>query len=160
MIKIQIGLEALAALIGGDTEVEMEIRNGIVQEFTRRYLKGIAQDLIQVHGRTLVSEILKDEIGTTTGYSTALAQSFKAKIKEQVALNANQIVREEVNNLRTGLYNFVNAQFKELTNKIELLVQGEVPLAVNSKIKEEVQKRLKEISAAVLEEPEKKKAKK
>ena len=39
--KIQINsLEALERLIGGDTELEIEVRNSIVQEFAKKYLKG------------------------------------------------------------------------------------------------------------------------
>ena len=41
-MKIQINsLEALERLIGGDTQVEIEIRNSIVQEFTKKYLKSL-----------------------------------------------------------------------------------------------------------------------
>ena len=41
-IKIQINsLEALERLIGGDNELEISIRDNIVQEFTNKYLKGL-----------------------------------------------------------------------------------------------------------------------
>lgn len=43
-MKIQINnLAALERLIGGDTELEIEIRNNIVQEFTKRHLKGLVE---------------------------------------------------------------------------------------------------------------------
>lgn len=43
--KIQINsLEALERLIGGDTELEIEVRNSIVQEFAKKYLKGIINE--------------------------------------------------------------------------------------------------------------------
>lgn len=42
-MKIQINsLAALERLIGGDTDVEIEIRNSIVQEFAKKHLKCIA----------------------------------------------------------------------------------------------------------------------
>ena len=41
--KLQINsLEALEKLIGGDSEVEMDIRNNIVQKFTEKHLKAVA----------------------------------------------------------------------------------------------------------------------
>ncbi len=39
---IQVSAEALTAMIGGNTEIEIEIRNSIVQEFARKHLKVIA----------------------------------------------------------------------------------------------------------------------
>lgn len=61
-MKIQINsLEALERLIGGDTEVEIDIRNSVVQEFTKKHLKAIAtNDLVsKAHLATI------DHIDTT-----------------------------------------------------------------------------------------------
>jgi len=42
-IKIQINsLEALERLIGGDNELELQIRTSIVHEFTNKHLKSLA----------------------------------------------------------------------------------------------------------------------
>ena len=38
-------LEALEKLIGGDSDVEVKIRNSVVQNFTKKYLKSIAHEL-------------------------------------------------------------------------------------------------------------------
>ena len=44
-MKLQINsLAALERLIGGDTEVELEIRNSIVQEFAKKHLKAIVNE--------------------------------------------------------------------------------------------------------------------
>lgn len=44
-MKLQINsLEALERLIGGDTDIEIEIRNNIVQEFTKKHLKAIVNE--------------------------------------------------------------------------------------------------------------------
>jgi len=55
-MKIQINsLEALERLIGGDTQVEIEIRNSIVQEFTKKYLKALVNE-------TIASEVIKEAL--------------------------------------------------------------------------------------------------
>ena len=42
-MKIQINsLEAVERLIGGDTEVEIEVRNSVVQEFAKKHLKAVS----------------------------------------------------------------------------------------------------------------------
>lgn len=44
-LTIQINnLEALERLIGGDSEVEVEIRNSVVQKFAEKHLKPLAND--------------------------------------------------------------------------------------------------------------------
>lgn len=43
MTKIQINsLEALERLIGGDSELEFEIRNNVAQDFAKKHLKAVA----------------------------------------------------------------------------------------------------------------------
>ena len=55
-MKIQLNsLEALERLIGGDTEVEFEIRNSIVQEFTKKYLKGLVNE-------TIANDVIKEAV--------------------------------------------------------------------------------------------------
>ncbi len=42
-VKLQINSkEALERLIGGDSQLEIELRNSIVQEFAEKYLKAVA----------------------------------------------------------------------------------------------------------------------
>lgn len=54
-IKVQLNsLKALERLIGGDSEIEIEIRNSIVQEFTKRYLKAL---VTEDHIKTLRTEL-------------------------------------------------------------------------------------------------------
>ena len=41
--KIQINsLDALERLIGGDTELEIEVRNSVIQKFAEKHLKPLA----------------------------------------------------------------------------------------------------------------------
>ena len=49
-IKLQINSKAaLERLSGGDTELEMEIRNNSVQEFTSKRLKGLINAELYIH---------------------------------------------------------------------------------------------------------------
>jgi uncharacterized membrane protein YheB (UPF0754 family) len=41
-MKMILDGDAVERLIGGDTEIEVQVRNSIVQSFTKRYLKSIA----------------------------------------------------------------------------------------------------------------------
>jgi len=58
-MKIQINsLAALERLIGGDSNVELEIRENIVQEFAKKHLKPLANDeLIKKHKEDIQRDI-------------------------------------------------------------------------------------------------------
>jgi hypothetical protein len=75
-MKLQINsLEALERLIGGDSEVELEIRNNIVQEFTKKHLKALVNEgsiqkvanAIDKRLRDKAEEIIVDKFGIESG---------------------------------------------------------------------------------------------
>ncbi|MCF0059901.1 hypothetical protein MUK70_11680 [Dyadobacter chenwenxiniae] len=54
--KIQINsLEALNRLIGGDSELEVEVRNSVVQDFTKKHLKSMVPAVVE----TCLSDLQK-----------------------------------------------------------------------------------------------------
>jgi hypothetical protein len=62
-IKIQLNsLDSLERLIGGDSEIELSIRNNIVQEFTKKHLKSLVQDEIITKNVAKVKSDLEFEI--------------------------------------------------------------------------------------------------
>ena len=96
-MKIQINsLAALERLIGGDSELEIEIRNSIVQEFTKKYLKSVAEKVLESEVAVLtkgIKETFQQEAQSAIGemknsgyYSQTFVpnESFKKAITEQV----------------------------------------------------------------------------
>lgn len=62
-LKISLNGPALERLIGGDTEVELELRQQIVENFARKYLKELVNhQALQPIGQEILKEI-KKEIG-------------------------------------------------------------------------------------------------
>jgi hypothetical protein len=59
-MKLSLNLPALERLIGGDGEIEVELRHQIVKEFTKKYLKGIVDSSVfQSYQRELLEELRK-----------------------------------------------------------------------------------------------------
>ena len=78
-VKIQINsLEALERLIGGDTQLEIDLRNSIVQEFSKKYLKAVAAELAE----TLV-EPYKKQVQDELRYMLGIPAKFPANVAEQ-----------------------------------------------------------------------------
>jgi len=71
-VKLQINSkEALERLIGGDSDLEVELRNSVVQEFANRHLKGLAMVYNEAHFKALTDTVYKE---------------MKAKIQEEYGL--------------------------------------------------------------------------
>ena len=72
-IKIQINsLEAVERLIGGDNEIEIQVRNSIVNDFTKRHLKGVVSEKMSKDiSKAIENELLK-EVKLGYGFSFEL----------------------------------------------------------------------------------------
>lgn len=99
---IQINsLQALERLIGNDNNVEIQLRNSIVQEFVKKHLKHIANDdLITNTKKAVTSEITAqffDEIKTNSFWNNKIV--FKPGILDEVKKELQIKAREELSEL-------------------------------------------------------------
>jgi len=62
MIKLQLDKDALERLIGRDSQVEIDLRSGIVQNFAKKYLKAVAQSELMCKAQDYVREHLRKEL--------------------------------------------------------------------------------------------------
>lgn len=91
-LTLQINsLEALERLIGGDSKVEIEIRNSIVERFTKKYLKGLVENKINYIDKRINKEIQKN-IGIVDKYDFKLNPSIEQKLNEKIEESINKAV--------------------------------------------------------------------
>jgi len=111
-LTIQINnLQALERLIGGDSQVEIEIRNSVVQKFAEKHLKPLANcEPVTSTLHTIKQEILKTvqekcekDIATfkTEYYNGRISEvklnpSIKAEIDSQVRNLVDEAIRKSV----------------------------------------------------------------
>lgn len=86
-VKIQINsMEALERLIGGDADVEFEVRRSVAADFARKYIKGILskEEIRAIQAETL--EFLKREFGVMTERNGVirLPDNVRAGIQNEV----------------------------------------------------------------------------
>lgn len=106
-LTIQINnLEALERLIGGNTEVEIEVRNSVVQKFAEKHLKPLANSPVMTDTFVnLKNEILKTiqekcdkEIATFKNdwYGRVSEVKLHPNIKQEVDSQVRNIVDETI----------------------------------------------------------------
>jgi len=151
-MKLQINsLAALERLIGGDTAVEIEIRNNIVQEFTKKHLKGVATErivsLAESNVKTAAATIAKeaatqalDKLGMFSGNSWSptfvIKSEVKASLRDAAVTEVDAIIRDAV---KAAVAKYGDAV---ITARVNRLVDDHI----NARISDGVNTRLKEIA--------------
>ena len=149
-LTIQINnLEALERLIGGDTEVEIEIRNSVVQNFADKHLKDLA-NTPEISGTLsqIKEEIYKqarnkieNEIATfKTSYGSSITDvqlrpAIQEKITTQIKNLVEDTVRQSVNEAIK-----VWATNPDLKRRIDARFEYYTKEYINSEIKERLEK--------------------
>lgn len=153
-IKIQLNsLDALERLIGGDSTVEVEIRNSIVQEFAKRHLKSIAESTVNgltFAAREACNEKIKEVFGQydsdnlyyrkfilNPDLQTTLREQAKLAVGDEIKAFVKDEVQKYLDHRATD--KFFYSSMKEYVDKV---LTG--PLFHNAVI-EEVEVRLKKI---------------
>ncbi len=131
-IKLQINSKAaLERLIGGDTELEMEIRNNIVQEFTSKRLKGLinAEFEKKIIYQSL-DEMFEQFNSGFNGSSIRLSKKQESIISSLIEQTIRDLIKSEIED-----YFKNNDDIKKLVgDSIEYTVWGTVQKIVKTKL--------------------------
>lgn len=105
-VKISLSLPALERLLGGDSEMEVELRHQIVENFSKLHLREIVKT--EPYRRTvqLIEQEIKDQIRDQVGeakYSTVWGNKFlikdeiKNQIKEAITSEVRRLIADVIN---------------------------------------------------------------
>lgn len=149
--KIQINsLEALERLIGNDTNLEMELRSTIVQEFSKKFLKSVASEIIEREKFNFEREV-KDYTKTVLGYYIS---DPKCSWRQKYVL-AEDLQKEIQVMARNSFATFANEKISELiiqeTDKVYQKIIDKIDERLNQKIDHYIEVRLNEMFNEKLE---------
>lgn len=130
-MKMALDLAAVEWLIGGDTELEVELRSSVVQEFARRHLKAVVADVgMQKHidkiSRMVQSSIddeVKSRVVSMSWGNYKISDSMKLRIREEageaVSAETKQIVREIAAEQLESLRQIVSVLLQDMQSKLD-----------------------------------------
>jgi hypothetical protein len=148
-IKIQINsLEALERLIGGDTELEIDLRRTIVQEFTNKHLKALSKEIINECYKDLTRLVEREfakhfEIEKYSG-NFKLDKKYKERIQKEIEDFVDDEIFLKTEKERTAIQTQIIENLKKwirtdrLTQEVDKLVTtkwNEVSKNILSKLK-------------------------
>jgi poly-D-alanine transfer protein DltD len=98
--KIQINsLEALERLIGNDNELEIEIRNSVVQNFVTKHLKSLAREAVVKNAAEATQEAIKAEFFDVVGTGWNKKIQFKEDVLKELKIDLEYRVKQEMSKL-------------------------------------------------------------
>lgn len=147
-MKIQINsLEALERLIGGDNELEIEIRNSVTENFAKKHMRSVVNtDLIQKLQTALTSSI-QDDLLETVGSSYIKNYKLTPKAKEylderigySVESALSKLVEAKIGSLDTlkKIDDLLDKQSKYVEQQLtDAILEKRLDKMVDNKIKE------------------------
>lgn len=138
-IKIQINsLEALERLIGGDSELEIDIRNSVVQKFSKRHLKDIANKFISDGVIRSIKEELNNEYFDKSNYRhVKLTPEFQKILESSVDSHVRSLIKSRISErINSGELDEV------IQGRVELEVSRHVGRITDSMIKKKAEELL------------------
>lgn len=121
-IRIEMNAETLAAVIGGDSDVELNIRKAIVHEFAKRHLQAVAEaetvKLAELEVRSIANEVacqffgstqIKERIAKDWGHfiESLIIQRFEALLKQRLTQWEEELLEKSRKHLRDDVNRLV-----------------------------------------------------
>lgn len=146
-LQIIVSAEALRDMIGGDAEVEVKIRQGIADEFARKYIKSLVNEsTVQAaveDVKRIVNEMadkITEKDFTREGWSRIWRPKPElAKLVEEVVNNKIQNIINDTISKRVSELNFTELISKQIDKSIKYKIDQGITNGIN-----EILARLKE----------------
>ena len=135
-IKIQLNsLEALERLIGGDSEIEIEIRNSVAEKFSQKYLKSLAQSLLDSGANSAIKDVLTKQNYLKEGRSweTKHGPKLRELVSKMIESSTKQIIAEAVTE---------GMKSNELVQKVNQSLEAQAKFIADQLTSENLNKRL------------------
>lgn len=147
-MRLELNVQALERLIGGDTEIEAHLRNQIVQEFAKKKLKSIigSEELrltLDAYAVELKNTV-KENIGLTIKDRWSQVEGdFFPLIKSRIEKLVDNSVRDAIQRAIAETVEKYSASYiREIENKIARAVDADIA----KRVKDAIAEKLKAVS--------------
>jgi hypothetical protein len=145
-MKLSISVEALNRLIGGDSEIELQLRQQVVENFAKKYLKTLIDD-----------SLIKRMSGQFYSYVHEKSEQLKLELVQKLNSTLSNTLEEDINTFilnksKAIIDNFIHIYLLDIKEHIEEHVKTILPAQIEKVVYNEIQNRLKKYSECLLGE--------
>lgn len=140
-MRIDLNLPALERLIGGDTEIEIGLRQQVVEEFARKHLKTVINDETWKRFSAQWNKEINTEIGNAiqglagNGHFKSEAADIGLKIRNQIEHVASEMINKALNAI-------IDRQRIFLASQLDEKIKSILNFDIQKRVEAEVQRRL------------------
>jgi uncharacterized membrane protein len=142
-MRLELNLPALERLIGGDTEVEIHLREQIVKEFARRHLKEIAATATY---QEAIAEVRRQVTATAKeafDIQNLATRELKATSGDRLRFLIESLVRETAQKLvDDALLRVIEHQKRYWAREVEEAVKMAMKCQIEREVEEGIKRRL------------------
>ncbi len=139
-MKIQINsLTALERLIGGDAQIEIEVRQSVAENFAKKYLKTLANDkIIEASSRTFAKAVGEEFFSSNHGGTYLKPAHYEAiRTVVQLEMSKHAQVLTQTEEFTKKMNEFINEQADRITAAFtDANIESRINAAADRKIKE------------------------
>jgi len=130
MTRIFLDYNALKSLIGNDTQVEVDLRQAIVNTFSKKHLKSVANQMADGFGMKLANEVVSAVIDNMkTNIHTAILKQCDSNGNVRSYSDIDRVVRSVVDKLITQRLNT-----EDITKYIDKAIEAQFTKVVNERV--------------------------
>jgi len=159
-LRLQLDSSALERLIGGDTEIELELRNGIANEFAKRHLRSIINDngfkafigKEADEAKKETKRYIEEHISKrpALGKPEELNAKIKKHIDDYIANEAKIVIEQAVKEINKTIEDIAQARFQSLLPQLDSIIEIKVRNLTDTYIDQKVQQRLIEVAGKLI----------
>lgn len=176
MVRLTLDLPALERLIGGDSDVEVELRQGVVASFAKRHLKEVINSGVLEPYFKDIAQALTEELkavvplyqakvqkegrwGSSYGWRLVPGNPWNDKVIEAVKVHAAEVIQKLVDEsfktaweeTKVACLERIERNHKTLLKLVTQEVEKQVSSRFQAEVKAEVDRRIKAAAAAMEE---------
>ena len=142
MVKLVMTVPVLERLIGGDSEIEVELRKAVAQEFMKRHLKAVCDDeavkAATEEAKRYVNDLAAQHFGVKDAVTNAWRQ-MDERLKNSIMTAVDTHVQAAI---EQATQRIIDRQITYVKQQIEVAVQRSLKINIEAAVARGVQERL------------------
>lgn len=137
-MKLVLTVPALERLLGGDTEVEVEIRKSIVHEFSKRHLSAVAKEVysdIEAAKTQIRNQVLGDMGAVKMEAWSSGRYKLTSEATEAIKISVRGLIHEEVVKATREVWNEVA---EEVAKNVKKCYDREALVLLKEQVKADI----------------------
>lgn len=137
-IKIELNLEDLKSILISNNEVDLDLKNTVIQSFSKKYLKGIIDEMMMSKLKLFIKDTIAstflEKKNNTYYWNAELTKEVKEKILSFAEKQFDEILSKHLENTYGNLERYLDTKIKAWIKKQDVNIENFVKAYVKVQV--------------------------